>query len=455
MTDTTRHGYIFDEFRLDPDDRVLFRDEALVMVSQRAVDTLLLLVERRGRVVPKEEILRTVWADAYVEENNLNQAISALRKTLGDRGYIETVPRRGYRFVGAVTGSAPPAARGDTAREPAPGLEVAGGALPLDSRMYVERPADAAFQGAVARRDSIVLVKGARQMGKTSLLARGLQRAREMGVRVALTDLQDLSSSDFATADSLFTALGRELEEALELDTPLRGMWDPEDSANRNFQRYMRREVLRGSVPVVWGLDEVDRLFGHDFSNDVFGLFRSWHNRRALDPSGPWQRLTLVMAYATEAHLFITDVNQSPFNVGTRLALRDFSVAEVEDLNRRYGSPLAADEVERYHALVGGQPYLTQHGLQTVTHGASYAEVEATAARETGPFGDHLRRLLGLLASDACLRDAVRTVLDGTPSMDDATFYRLGAAGILTGDTAQDARIRCTVYADFLGRHVV
>jgi hypothetical protein len=73
--------------------------------------------------------------------------------------------------------------------------------------------------------------------------------------------------------------------------------------------------------PVVWGLDEVDRLFSVPFGSEVFGLFRSWHNKRALDPSGPWARLTLAIAYATEAHLFITDLNQSPFNVGTRLAL--------------------------------------------------------------------------------------------------------------------------------------
>jgi hypothetical protein len=63
--------------------------------------------------------------------------------------------------------------------------------------------------------------------------------------------------------------------------------------------------------PVVWGLDEVDRLFSCEFGSEVFGLFRSWHNRRSLDPAGPWSRLTLALAYATEAYLFITDLNQS------------------------------------------------------------------------------------------------------------------------------------------------
>ena len=76
-----------------------------------------------------------------------------------------------------------------------------------------------------------------------------------------------------------------------------------------NFERYLRREVLgKIEAPLVWGLDEVDRLFTCDFGSEVFGLFRSWHNERALDPAGPWSRLTLAIAYATEAHLFITDL---------------------------------------------------------------------------------------------------------------------------------------------------
>src|SRR5438105_1562341 len=68
------------------------------------------------------------------------------------------------------------------------GLEAVGGAVPLDSRFYVERPADAEFRAAVARRESIVLLKGAAQVGKSSLLARGLREAREAGARVVRTD---------------------------------------------------------------------------------------------------------------------------------------------------------------------------------------------------------------------------------------------------------------------------
>ena len=94
-------------FRLDPVDRLLSRDGRPVSLTPKAIDTLLVLVERRGRLVAKEELLRAVWPDAFVEENNLAQHISTLRRVLGEGlpegPVIETVPRRGYRFVGPVT----------------------------------------------------------------------------------------------------------------------------------------------------------------------------------------------------------------------------------------------------------------------------------------------------------------------------------------------------------------
>jgi DNA-binding winged helix-turn-helix (wHTH) protein/TolB-like protein/Tfp pilus assembly protein PilF len=102
----TRLVYLFGDFRLDPTERVLFRGDRPVPLTPKAVETLLALVERHGRLVTKEELLRIVWPDAFVEENNLAQHISVLRRALGDSDgaapYIETVPKRGYRFTGGV-----------------------------------------------------------------------------------------------------------------------------------------------------------------------------------------------------------------------------------------------------------------------------------------------------------------------------------------------------------------
>jgi AAA domain-containing protein len=201
----------------------------------------------------------------------------------------------------------------------------------------------------------------------------------------------------------------------------------------------------------------VDRLFTCDFGSEVFGLFRSWHNARSLDPTAPWSRLTLAIAYATEAHLFITDMNQSPFNVGTRLALEDFTFEQVADLNQRYGQPLQDDaEVARYFRLVGGHPYLAGRGMrEMITHDLDIAAFEAQADRDEGVFGDHLRRMLVLLVKDPELCDVIRGVLRGSPCPTPDSFFRLRTAGILAGESSRDARPRCQLYTTYLERHLL
>ncbi len=105
----------FGPFRLDMAKRVLWRGRDLVSVPPKALDLLVVLVAQRGDVVPKEELLRRVWPDTYVEEANLSVNASILRKVLGTqedgRPFLENVPRRGYRFVAetrAQSASGPP-----------------------------------------------------------------------------------------------------------------------------------------------------------------------------------------------------------------------------------------------------------------------------------------------------------------------------------------------------------
>src|SRR5580700_348120 len=101
-----RHLFEFGRFRLDRTERFLFQDGAPVPLSPRLFDTLLILVENRGHVVEKDDLMQKIWVDVAVEENNLAQNISALRKILGDTladpKFIETIPKRGYRFIAPV-----------------------------------------------------------------------------------------------------------------------------------------------------------------------------------------------------------------------------------------------------------------------------------------------------------------------------------------------------------------
>ena len=101
-----KHLYEFGPFRLDPAERILARGDERIFLAPKAFETLLVLVRQRGHVLSKDELIQTIWPDSFVEENNLTQNISALRKALGEASgeqeYIETVPRLGYRFVALV-----------------------------------------------------------------------------------------------------------------------------------------------------------------------------------------------------------------------------------------------------------------------------------------------------------------------------------------------------------------
>jgi TolB-like protein/DNA-binding winged helix-turn-helix (wHTH) protein len=119
---SAREVYEFEDFRLDAGYLMLYHDDEELTLAPKAVETLLALVERRGEIVSKDELLETVWPDAIVEESNLFLYLSVLRKTLGTqengKPWVETLRRRGYRFSGNVR--VMPAAREDRTPRIAP-----------------------------------------------------------------------------------------------------------------------------------------------------------------------------------------------------------------------------------------------------------------------------------------------------------------------------------------------
>jgi TolB-like protein/DNA-binding winged helix-turn-helix (wHTH) protein/Tfp pilus assembly protein PilF len=106
MNSKTKHSYEFGPFRIDAEQQLLTRDGEVVPLTPKVLETLFCLVERRGQVVRRDELINRLWPDTFVEEGNLTFNISILRKALGENSehhtYIETIPRRGYRFVAPV-----------------------------------------------------------------------------------------------------------------------------------------------------------------------------------------------------------------------------------------------------------------------------------------------------------------------------------------------------------------
>jgi AAA-like domain len=118
-------------------------------------------------------------------------------------------------------------------------------------------------------------------------------------------------------------------------------VWNPKKTPNANLERFLERQIFpRVSGHLVWAMDETDRLFDLEFKDEFSGLMRSWYNERQINPDSEWSGLTILIAYANEPHLFITNLSQSPFNIGLDLPLADFTQEQVDRMNKMYGSPL-------------------------------------------------------------------------------------------------------------------
>jgi predicted ATPase/DNA-binding winged helix-turn-helix (wHTH) protein len=206
---------LFGRYRFVPHSRDLSADGVPIALGARALEVLAVLVEARGELVTKDELMERVWPTTIVEENNLQYQISSLRKVLGaDRGLIRTVPGRGYRFVADLALARPRPAIGSRAlsyaRSSADVITLppalAGGALPAPASGLVGRETHLVDLAALVSANRLVTLVGAGGIGKTRLaleLARQLEPGFDAVWLVELGALSDPAHVPAAVASAL------------------------------------------------------------------------------------------------------------------------------------------------------------------------------------------------------------------------------------------------------------
>jgi len=337
---------------------------------------------------------------------------------------------------------------------PTPSIEpitfrLPDGALAPECPFYVEREADQLARAAIARQGVTITIKGARQMGKSSLLQRLAQTARQIGKRFVWLDCELLHSPQKEAffhhfSDAFTDEVGLDISTPASITSPWR------------CTRYVGRQILSHlEQPCVLALDNAESLFDTTYRNAFFSMLRSWHNNRA--DKKKWRQLDLVVVTSTDPYYYIEDLHQSPFNVGEVIELQDFTSTQVADLNQRHHAPLTAKEEQQLMKLVHGHPYLVRRALYLLaSQRITPADLFAHATNERGPFGDHLRALLLLLHTyDETLRAAMQQVVHKHNCPDEALFFRLRGAGLVRREQEQEAVVpRCPLYADFLRKHL-
>lgn len=249
-----------------------------------------------------------------------------------------------------------------------PQFYVTGGALQYDARSYVRRQADHDLYAGL-RQGEFCYVLTSRQMGKTSLMVQTAARLRADGVKVAVLDLTAIGQN--LTAEQWYNGLLGQLGQHLGIEDDLEDYWfDLADKDLGPLQRWMQaiRKLVLPNInsSLVIFVDEIDVVRTlHDlnpqFSTDeFFAGIRAFYNLRTEDPE--LHRLTFcLLGVATPSDL-IQDTRMTPFNIGKRIELRDFTENEATPLAQGLGTEpvLARKLLNRVLYWTGGHPYLTQ-----------------------------------------------------------------------------------------------
>jgi hypothetical protein len=239
-------------------------------------------------------------------------------------------------------------------------LYTTGGTVQAGGGVYLERKADNELL-TLCREGKFAFVLTARQMGKSSLMTRTAERLIEEGIRSVIIDLNTLGTQ--LNAEQWYLGLLAEMETQLELKTHVADWW--RERAQLGMTHRLSRffeEVLLAEVPkrVVLFVDEIDTTLSLDFTDDFFASIRSLYNARAQRPE--LSRLSFALLGVATPGDLIKDAARTPFNLGHRVELTDFTFEEALPLAAGLGLPdEQAREVLRW-ALewTGGHPYLTQ-----------------------------------------------------------------------------------------------
>lgn len=327
-------------------------------------------------------------------------------------------------------------------------LETPGGAVKLRDELYIEREADIRLRRELLKLGTTTIIRAPRQTGKTSLLIRGVDEARQEGIKIIHINMQDFMKNDLSSLERFLRLFSEFVADELEFEVDLEKLWRGSLSSNVKLTRLFSRHILNGKGHrVILAIDEADRLLYADFASDFFGLIRSWHDTRSHDDR--WNRLNTVLVISTEPYLLISDPSQSPFNVGHEILLKDFDRSQVWSLNQRHGSPLEASDIDQFIKLLNGQPYLTRLALYIlVTENMSWPQLDNMAISPQSPFSNHLRHQHRLVTSDRDLYKTLREVVDLGRCNDERTFFRLQQAGLVTGVVHQ-CQCRCDLYHNY------
>jgi hypothetical protein len=412
----------------------------------------------------QETIFSQVWegktyaeiAEACSYEHNYIRDVGfrlwqSLSEALGEKVSKSNIKAVLGRYGRSRQGNGTP-----SAQAPDISLEFPSGPVPLQSRLYIERPPiEGQTFADVLKPGSLIRLKAPRQMGKTSLLKRILAHAQQHQFRTVTLRFNRTDRELFNSLDRFLRWFCANISRQLGIEANLDAYWNPEIGSKISCSAYLEDYVLQQvQGDLVIALDELNQLFEYPaISADFLPLLRSWYeDAREIEA---WRRVRWVLAHATDVYVPL-QLNQSPFNVGLAVKLPSFSLDQVQELARRHGLTWvegeagAADLITLLRA-VSCRPGLVRLALYAMAQqGLSLAQLIDEAPTQSGIYSDHLRELLAALSPHADLRAAFGEVLRSSEpvTLEPISAYRLESLGLISLNKNQ-AMLSCELYRQY------
>lgn len=329
------------------------------------------------------------------------------------------------------------------------------GSVALNSPFYLERSGiESLCYSVIVKQGSLIRIKAPKLMGKTSLINRILAEADKQKYRQVYLDLSTVESSIITNLHKFLPWLCFMVGKQLNLENKLNAYWDTEilgsnDNCTVYFEEYLLAHI---NCPLVLALDNVEQIFMHpQVIEDFFGMLRSWHEKGRIMPI--WKRLRLVIAHSTECYIPL-DLNQSPFNAGVPVELKEFGFSQVEHLALLHELDWHPPQVEALMKMVGGHPFLIRLALHQISSRKStLKQLLNQAATEAGIYSNHLRRLLTTLQESSELVQALQKVVNSSQAieLDSVQTYKLHSMGLIEQRNNQ-VMPRCQLYRQYFRR---
>jgi len=323
-------------------------------------------------------------------------------------------------------------------------LEYPEGQVPLESPFYVKRPViEELCYKTIVNPGALLRIKAPLKMGKTSLVIRVLDRARQEGFKTVYLDLRLGEQKIVEQLDTFLRWFCQEISRKLELEDKISEFWDEDllssiSNCNDYFEKYLLSQI---KSPIVLAVDNADSLFDEDIAQDLFGMLRTWHEYGKEKTE--WKKLHLIISYSTDVYIPL-NVNRSPFNVGQAIELPELNPQQIDYLVKQHGLNWTAEQIQQLTNMVGGHPYLIRLALYHLgSRKTSLEELLKTAPTIAGIYQDHLQRLLNNLQRNSELTLAFQKIVtsDRAIELKPIQEYKLQSMGLIKW-TGNDDRVR-------------